>query len=408
MTSRALTITNDQSQGPAAPLALKVTLLLAATLTIMAGTIVAPALPAIREAFPGEANVDLLSRMVLTLPALFVAGFAPVAGALADRFGRRKLLIFFVLLYAVAGMSGLYATSLTGILIGRAVLGLAIGGIMTIGAALVGDYFEGEERARFFGLQQAATQFGGVLFVVAGGMLADLDWRAPFAVYGLALFIVPAMVLFLTEPPRNAGVAADAKRSQTIWNWPLIGLVCLLAWLLNMLFYTVPAQIAFFLRDALDMAQPSVAGWAIGVMNLAAALTALSFGRLRARLPISAVFAICFGLMALGFAALCVATATPGVLFALAVAGLGIGYAIPNVLSAAIQVAPPAGRARVTGLVTSSMFLGHFLSPIVSQPVIAGIGYEGMYLAVGVAFAVMAFLALGVFAMQRRSQAGAA
>ena len=112
------------------PATLQVALLLIASLTIMAGTIVAPALPAIREAFAGQKQVDLLSRMVLTLPAVFVAACAPLAGALADRFGRKRLLLFFVLLYALAGTSGLYANSLTAVLIGRAILGISIGGIV--------------------------------------------------------------------------------------------------------------------------------------------------------------------------------------------------------------------------------------------------------------------------------------
>lgn len=119
--------------------ALKITLLFVATLTIMAGTTVAPSLPAIEQNFLSTANVGLLSRMVLTLPSVFVALCAPVAGMLADRFGRKRLLLGAILLYSLSGISGLFADSLAGLLVGRAFLGLAIGGIMTIGTALVGD-----------------------------------------------------------------------------------------------------------------------------------------------------------------------------------------------------------------------------------------------------------------------------
>jgi len=183
--------------------ALKLTLLFVATLTIMAGTTVAPSLPAIEQSFLSTPNVEIMSRMVLTLPSVFVALCAPVAGVLADRFGRKRLLLGAILLYSLSGMSGLFADSLAGLLIGRAFLGFAIGGIMTIGTALVGDYFEGPARERYLGLQQAFTQLGGVVFVVAGGLLADVHWRAPFAVYAVALLILPAALLFLREPARN-------------------------------------------------------------------------------------------------------------------------------------------------------------------------------------------------------------
>ncbi|SMH41891.1 MFS transporter [Mesorhizobium australicum] len=405
MTSRDLTLETAPpgiASGPAAsfrattprPLSLRSTLLAVATLTIMAGTIVAPALPAIREVFAGQEGVELLSRMVLTLPAIFVAFFAPVVGTLADRFGRKKLLVTFIALYVVAGMSGLVADSLISILVGRAALGLAIAAIMTIGAALVGDYFEGEERSRFFGLQLAFTQIGGVVFVIAGGVLADMHWRAPFAVYGLGLLILPAAALFLIEPSRPARTAQPREHQQDRLNWLPVLLVCLLAFLVNALFYTIPSQIAFFLRDALQMTQPSMAGLAIGLLNLAGAITGFGYGSLRARLDLTATFGLGLALMAAGFAWLSFASGAVGVFGALAVVGFGLGFSMPNVMSAAVQVGTPATRARVTGLVTSSMFLGHFVSPIAAQPIIAAIDYAGLYLVVAMVLALTVVIVL--------------
>lgn len=374
---------------PAPPLPMQLTLLAVATLTIMAGTIVAPALPAIHARFADQPNAELLSRMVLTLPALACVVSAPVAGLLADRFGRRRLLVAYILLYAVAGSSALLVDGLTAILAGRFALGIAIGGIMTISAALVGDYFEGEARGRFFGLQQAATQLGGVVFVILGGLLADIGWRAPFAVYALALLIVPAAALFLSEPHRPtpaAGPAQPALRTP----WPMIGLICVTAFLINMLFYSVPTQIGFYLGQELGLTRPSIAGWAIGALNLASAVTALNYARLRRWLAVAPTFALSLTLLAIGAGMAAVAGSAALLFAAMVVIGLGLGFAQPNILSAAVQLAPPASRGRITGIVTSSMFLGHFVSPIAGQPIIAEGGYRGLYLTVGGAFAVMA------------------
>jgi MFS family permease len=385
----------------AVPATLKVTLLVIATLTIMAGTIVAPSLPAIRQAFIETPHVDLLSRMVLTLPAIFVATFAPLVGTLADRHGRKRLLVAAILLYAIAGASGLAAPSLTGVLIGRAALGLAIGAIMTIGAALVGDYFQGSERERYLGLQQACTQIGGVAFVIAGGLLADVSWRAPFAVYGLALIILPAAMLFLTEPVSTGkSGAGPITCAAAAFPWRSVSLVCLVAFLINALFYTIPAQLPFFLRE-LGLERPSIAGWAIGALNAASAATALSYGRLRAHLRIVPVFAVSLALMAAGYLVLSFATAAAGMFAAVAIVGLGLGFAMPNIMSAAIQLAPPAGRGRVTGLVTSSMFLGHFVSPIASQPLIARAGFDGTYSYVALTLVAMTVATLAVLVLSR-------
>lgn len=393
--------------GPAAhPAARKVTLLLAATLTIMAGTTIAPALPAIEVAFAGTDHVQLMSRMVLTLPSLFVVFCAPLAGALADRLGRIPLLAGSVLLYAIAGVSGLFVDSLAALLAGRAALGIAIGGIMTLVTALVGDYFSGQERERFLGAQQAFTQLGGVVFVLGGGLLADIHWRAPFAVYALAFLLAPAVVLFLMEPekpspPRADGQASGVARVQ----WLSIALVCLCAYLINASFYTVPSQLPFHIRE-LGIARPSSAGVVIATFNLVACGTAFGYARARARLGFATIFALGLFTMAGGFWMLAGSSSLPSILAAVAVMGAGLGILMPNLMSAGLSSATPATRGRIAGLVTASMFLGHFTSPFASQFWIGQFGYAATYRDVGLLVGTAALAALIVAARGRTVLAG--
>ncbi|MBO0125862.1 MFS transporter [Agrobacterium sp. OT33] len=381
--------------------ALKITLLFVATLTIMAGTTVAPSLPAIEQSFLSTPHVGLLSRMVLTLPSVFVALCAPVAGMLADRFGRKRLLLGSILLYSLSGMSGLFADSLAGLLVGRAFLGLAIGGIMTIGTALVGDYFESPARERYLGLQQAFTQLGGVLFVVAGGLLADIHWRAPFAVYAVALLILPAALLFLREPERGDGRAQDGGPAGAV-NWPVVAVLALTVFLVNALFYTIPSQLPFFLRE-LGVFSGSIAGYAIGIFNLAGALTALNFARLRRHMGVAIILAVGLMLMATGFALLAMAKGLASMLSAVAVTGLGLGVVMPAIMSTTIMLAPLRLRGRIAGIVTASMFLGHFISPLASQPWIARFGFAMAYRDIALIFTLMAVLAAMAAIFQRRA-----
>ncbi|MEL6527253.1 MAG: MFS transporter, partial [Chloroflexota bacterium] len=72
------------------------TLLAAGTLTVMASATISPALPAITEAFADTPNIDLLVSLLLTIPALFIALGAPLAGVIVDRFGRKRLLVIAV------------------------------------------------------------------------------------------------------------------------------------------------------------------------------------------------------------------------------------------------------------------------------------------------------------------------
>ncbi|AGT08620.1 MFS transporter [Paracoccus aminophilus] len=374
---------------------LKATLLAVAALTIMSGTVVSPSLPAIRQAFAGQSNVELMSRMVLTLPALFVVVSAPIAGAMADRYGRKRLLLAAILLYAAAGLSGLVATSLTGVLLGRAIFGLAVGAIMTVGTALVGDYFAPGARARFFGLQQAFTQIGGVVFVVGGGFLADVSWRAPFILYGLAFLIFPAAVVFVREPVRNQPDPTTPQSSGGKQNWLILALLCLTTFVANALFYTVPTQLAFHLKE-LGYPNARTVGILIGVFNLIAAISALSYGKLRNRWTIPEIFAAAFTLMAGGAMALSFVASFTGLTISLSVMGFGLGMMMPNIMASALQIAQFELRARVTGLVTACLFFGYFMSPILSQPVIAQVGYDGLYRTAGSVYAGLALVAVGI------------
>ncbi len=127
------------------------TILAGSSLSVLAVTILAPALPAMTTAFKDVPNSDLLVRLVLTTPALFIAIGAPISGFLLDRLGRKPVLIVGLFVYALAGSAGFYLNTIYVILISRAILGLSISAIMSGFTTLLMDYFEGKELERFMG-----------------------------------------------------------------------------------------------------------------------------------------------------------------------------------------------------------------------------------------------------------------
>jgi MFS family permease len=181
----------------------KATLLLASTLTVMAGATIAPSLPQMQKHFADVDNVELWVRLVLTIPALFIALSSSLAGIAVDRLGRKPLLIFSAAVYGLAGGSGFVSNSLPTIIIGRALLGFAVAGIMVSATTLIADYYQGASRANFMGLQAAFMGFGGVVFLSARGFLADLNWRLPFLIYLFSWLLLPLMVRSLYEPDRS-------------------------------------------------------------------------------------------------------------------------------------------------------------------------------------------------------------
>ena len=198
---------NSPEQAPVRPVwrdSRAIALLLAAMLTTMANATISPALPGLARLFAEEPDAALLTRLLVSAPSLSVALLAPLAGLAADRFGRRRLLLMGVVLFTIAGSAGLALPNLPAILVSRLVLGIAVALIMTAQTALVGDYFSGEERSALMGLQIAARNFGGLVFITLAGWAAFLSPRLPFAIYGLAILFLPLMRKVITDRPRRS------------------------------------------------------------------------------------------------------------------------------------------------------------------------------------------------------------
>ncbi|MEM8962370.1 MAG: MFS transporter [Acidobacteriota bacterium] len=367
----------------------ELTLLLVSTLTVMAGATIAPALPAIQEAFADTPSAPLLTRLVLSLPALFIVLGAPLIGIAIDRWGRLKPLFAVTVLYAVAGASATVANSLLTILIGRAILGIAIAGILTTATTLIADYYQGPERARMLGLQGVFTALGGMLFVVLGGVLADVSWRAPFLVYLLSLPLLIPMALALNEPRRESTATIPMGwRGAQAFMW-----IYLIGWLAQTGFYLVPTQLPYHL-EALVGATGTQSGMAIAITTISAAVAAALYGRLRGRIGYEWIVIVVFATMALGYGAIGIATGWPLIIVGLATAGFGLGLVIPNLNNWLTDIAPETLRGRAVGGLTTAMFLGQFTSPLVSQPLVDTQGYSFTWKATAIVLVVATVAAL--------------
>ncbi len=376
-----------------------IALLLAATLLIMANATISPALPGLEARFADHPDAVLLTRLLVPAPSLTVLMFAPLAGLVVDRFGRRWVLLLGVVLFAITGSAGLVLTDLTSIFISRLALGVTVAMIMTSQTALIGDYFVGRRRADLMGLQISARNFGGLVFIVLAGWLATSSPQWPFAIYGLAALYLPQMWGAIREPAPRAAPAGQQPHDAHaggVSTWPvwLFALSCLQL-MTTMVFFVMPTQVPFFL-DALGYDSAPMTGAALGVLMFAGGCAALLYGRLKRAAGHPGAFALGYGLMAFGFALL-PAGAHPWVLFAGAAAvGAGFALVMPNFVAIALDRAPARRRGLAGGMLATALFLGQFVSPFLSMPAISALGFEAMYLGIAVMLGIMALLAAAV------------
>ena len=377
-----------------ADLGRKTALLLVACLTVMSAATVAPALPRMAEAFSAAPNAELLSKLVLTAPAVAIALCAPFAGALVDRFGRVGILRASLVLYGLAGTAGYVLDDLYAILASRAALGVAVAGTMTSVTALVGDYYSGEARTRYAGLQSLAMSLGAVVCVAAGGLLADVGWRLPFLIYLTGWAVLVPVLLYVVEP-RRAGVAPAAAGHAAAFPLGPIAAAYGITFFAVTMFYMIPVQIPFLLRT-IGVASGTAAGAVVAAASLTAAAGSAWFARLRRSDGVFGVYAWAFGLMAAGDALAGLAGTFAGALAGAAVAGVGVGLFFPNSNLWVLALAPPALRGQVAGGLTSAIFLAQFSSPILVHPLVAATSLARAFtiaaVLMGLAAAVLALL----------------
>lgn len=370
MKSKHSNLTNPNS------LLTKGTLLATSSLTIMAGATIAPSLPAMQAYFSGVEHGDYLVRLILTVPALFIVIGAPVVGLTIDRAGRKSLLVTSVLLYSFAGSSGFILNSLNSILFGRALLGLSVAGIMVCVTTLIADYYSGQARATFMGLQAAFMGFGGVIFLSTGGMLADLNWRMPFLIYLSALLLLPLILLSISEQNYKNTKVNKGQSGEPQSNLPPVKLLVLIysiALLMQVIFYLIPVQLPFYLQ-ALTRASATQGGLAIAITTFFSALASMTYGQVKSRLSYINITILTFGLMGSGYIVLGLASSYRQVLVGLSIAGVGLGLLMPNLNVWLTAKVPETQRGGALGGLSTFFFLGQFLSPIVSQAVSQQVG----------------------------------
>lgn len=341
-----------------------VVLMLGSSLTIMGAVMVAPILPKLAAEFgPVEPHADLLVPLAITGPALAIALVAPLAGWLADRLGRKALLVVATLLYALLGVIPALLDDLSAIVGIRLLFGCAEAAIMTCCATLIADYWRGEERMRYINLQVVTIGLVGALFFVLGGALGERSWRLPFYLYLLPLLLVPAMIKLLWEPVlvQAQRLAEEGDEQVSIPTLVVGYLLILCGMILN---FIVPVQTPILLVG-LGITSSTLIGLSAGLGLLATLGGSLTWPLLRRGLGIAGCNVVLLALLALGLWLLMRAQSYHEVLVAVSIHGLGAGLLVPNAMAPVMNALSANTRGRGLGVFTACLYIGQFVSPLV-------------------------------------------
>ena len=355
-------------------------ILASATLTIMAGSVLAPVLNTMREGL-GAAPSSV--GIIITTHGLFMALFSPFMGSLIDRRGARGTFVISLLAYGLAGGSGLFIDSFWVMLISRAFLGIALAGVFTAINVLILDMYEGPERNRIMGWRGSAQSLGGVIWPVLGGALGAVSWHLPFAVYTIAIPTGIAAAVAIPASLVHVEKTSGDVPEHSVWSifsknrelWLIYGLMFTGSVLLYVIAIFMPQ-----LLETFGITSTFRIGLFIAAMTASAGAVSLVYGNIRARLSYRWIVLVSVTLWTLSFLSLSLATDSQAVIFSVALFGVSQGLIMPTVMVWIGDAVPANYRGRFSSYLGTSGFMGQFLSPILFAPVLILAGLKGVFM----------------------------
>lgn len=345
-----------------------ISLLLPITLTTMAIVLLAPVIPDMMRQFSDVPNHEYWVPMILTVPALCVAILCPIAGILGDYFGRRRLLLFSFVLYAVVGVAPVFLTDLRAILFSRVGVGVAEALIYVLSTTMIADYYTGAARDRWLAAQTAFASISALLFFNLGGVLGEGGWQTPFWTYASALVMLAMVWRFTWEPSdTDRAVEAELPPHSLAWKgfpWVAMAVIVVITIYGAIFFYTVQIQAPSGLAE-LGLTSPAERGFLTSIASIGVPLGTLIYSRIATRTRIAKLLLLEFLLLAAGFGLMAKSGNVTGFLIGCFINQLGAGLLLPSLLVWSMSILSFDFRGRGTGFWQSAFAFGQFLSPVV-------------------------------------------
>lgn len=362
------------------------------TLTgIMANTLVTPAAPDIVDDLGvGRGAIGLLLAAA-TAPGIFLA---PVIGVLADRYGRRQVVVPCLVLFGIAGGSAAFAPNFEVLIALRLLQGVGAAGLINLAVVIIGDHWDGPERARMIGRNAAALTASIAVLPPLGGLLAALGgWRWTFAPYWVGLVTAVAVLRYLRRSERGTGTLAEQlRRTAPYVRMPVVlGAMAMAFVLFVLIFGAFLTVLPVHLKDEFR-ADAALRGLVLAVPAVTSTLTALNLGRLRSRFGSGPLLAAGALLLAAGLVVLGAAPTLPILLVGPLVYGFGEGLMIPTLQDKVAAVPPASSRGAVVATFVGVTRLGQTVGPVAAAAGLARFDTTPIFY-VGAALAVVLALA---------------
>jgi len=364
-------------------------------MVVMGVASIAPALPAIVRDL-GISKLDVAWLITaFSLPGMLLA---PFVGVFADRFGRKRILVPAIFLFAIAGTACAFTRDFNILLIFRVFQGIGAAAMGSINVTLIGDLYSGRRRVEAMGLNASVLSLGAAGYPLIGGALAAIAWYYPFY---LSLIAIPIGIIVLTKLNNPEPDSREDFKSYLVGAWGYLKNMKVAALFAAGVITFIIVFGAYLTYFAIYMDEAfNVSGFTIGVFMsvsaLAAAVVASQMGRITRRISEGMLIKVSFAIFGLSLILIPLMPSLWLLLIPVLLLGIAQGINLPSILSMAAGLAPTEYRAAFMSINSSMIRLGQTVGPPI-------VGLFYVYGGPTVAFAFTAGLAfmasaVGLFA----------
>lgn len=353
----------------------------------------------ITPAFPGIIKYFGISTQqvgwliaAFTLPGIFLT---PVSGILADRFGRKLVLVPSLLIFGIAGFMCSFMRDFHLLLVFLFIEGVGAAGLSSINITLIGDLYSGEKRTALMGYNASILSIGTAAYPALGGFIAVFGWQyifyLPLLAIPLAIFVI--FGLNNPEPKNHQGIGEYFRR---IWKsinksyvWGLF--------LVNMLVFVLlyGAYLTYFpilLSERLDASSVQI-GMVMSIMSLVTAATSSQLGRISKRFRSKKILLSGATFYFLAMLSLLFSQSWTQVVVSVMVFGLGHGLLLPSIQNLLVGFATITERAAFLSVNSMVLRIGQTIGPLLIGVFYAIGSLQGSFVA-GTVVALLMFLAV--------------
>lgn len=359
-------------------------------------------------------GVEALGFMTM---AFAIAQFllAPFMGTLADRFGRRPLILVGLAGVVAANLAYLLVESTSAYIAVRFFQGAITAGLLPAAMGIVADIVPEQQRAQWVGTLMGSYSAGFIFGPALGGFLYDhWGFAAPFslsaglALLGLLMALVmvpetrPAAVRPVAAPRQQAAASDGGLLASLPRPLYILASLLLLDFTAVFAFAFIEPQMVFYFYDQLAFSTTQF-GLIVGGYGLAMVFGQTVLGRLSDRFGRRPIIALGFGLNLLFYLSLVLFEQFSLMFMAAIIAGLGGALLSPALSAFYLDITAEQHRSRVMGLKESAAALGGVIGPLLVAVASSWLTAENIFLTSALITLTAVGLTLVVLQAQRRT-----